>query len=318
MVAESEIGQVAYSIQFRKLMSISIIIVLVLSAAVLVVPEKASAGFVYSVDVQALNDTVEIGSGPGQPGFTTARFRITNNGHNLKETIEINITIGEGISSVAVSPSQFLFPDNILLHGESLDISVSVGIFRNTPPTRTFIGVCAKVLEAPWYGGDYDSTTVIIKQYSFLVIDPVQAHYSLDADSSKALDFKITNQGNGNDTILFGAVNRDELIKKGWEISDNQELTIEPKTFQTVSLKIKTPLIVLTDENVNITVRAISESKGVTANYTYSITIKVNNNAGLVIGAPIIIIILILVIIDAKTHKIGLIRLIKKLKILKK
>ncbi|MFA5772039.1 MAG: choice-of-anchor T family protein [Thermoplasmata archaeon] len=273
----------------KKLISIPIIIILILSIVVLSIPEKTSAGFVYSVEVQAVNGTAYADVGPGQPAFATLSFKVTNNGYNVNEKIAMSVSFGAGALSATVSPSQFS-----LSYGTSQMVTAYVSVDRNAEAPRSIpIDVTATVTNSPSSARAAASGTVIVRQFSFIDIKPVGGlNYSLESGSSKTIVISLVNEGNGEDAITFEVANRGELIVKGWEIPGAEDFRIATKKMENVSLVIKAP-DTTKSEDVKITLRATTTLKNVSSyspdvNLTATVKAK-SGNATPGISTPAII-----------------------------
>lgn len=279
--------------EIKKLMSVPVIIILVLSTVVLTIPEKASAGFIYSVKIESSEDndyTVDVG--PDDPASLVLKFKVTNDGHNLKESIEVNVSYGSGIINVTASPLQFT-----LSMGESKTVTLNANIDREIEaPVQIPISPTVKIVENG--AASSLSWTVLVKQFSYVVISLLQGtSYSLDVGSSKIIDIKLINLGNGDDPITFEVANSGELTAQGWTIPSYPPMQIMCGKTVNLSLDIKAPDAAKSGET-NIVLRATSQLKNVskyTQDVDLTVTVKVKSeNTTPGISTPAIIAVLLI------------------------
>lgn len=279
--------------KLRKLMSVPIIVIMILSATILTMPEKASSGLVYSVDVQAVNDTTYVDVGPGQPALGSLSFKVTNNGHNVNEDITMSVSYGSGASATA-SPQTFTLP-----YGASQTVTAYITVDRTVEaPKNIPITVTATVTNPPSSASASAAGTVVVRQFSFIVIKPLEGvNYTLESGSYKTIGINLINQGNGEDVIAFDVANRDVLILNGWEIPGAEDFRLAMGETENLSLTIKAP-DKAQSEKTGIVLRATSQLKNV-SEYTQDVDITVtvkakSSNATPGVSTPAIITVLLI------------------------
>lgn len=284
-----------------RLIAFCLLCALLASAITTVVPGKTSATPIYSVAIEG-DEIIYVDVGPGTPASTQFNITFTNDGHNIKETVDVRCS-GDSGANITVSENLSF----VLFHEQSKTITFYININRGTEAPNTIsIILQARVLEDPSDIVSAFGCIIIVKQFSYIVMNPIQeTDYSVYPGSSKTIDINVANRGNGQDIIVVGIANRDELIKRGWEIPKDEKLSLNMSEAKSLSFTIKAPFgITLLDEDTKITVRAVSELPIQRPEFSATIytkdlnlAVKTNSNAPLFIGAPCTILIITFVVL---------------------